>query len=228
MKTISLITALSILSIPALAKIEVPTKAKDGFVNVNNRKEYDFSNYPNEKIWHEFGRPFWKATPKKAEVSAPVKAEAPKVVDTDRDGIEDSLDQCPNTMANTVVNSFGCKPKENKVSENIDLNVRFHLGKATINEKYTDAINKLGSYLKRNADSTIEIQGHTDTTGALSFNEELSKKRAIAIKEYLKTKYDIPSDRLKTVGFGPKKPVASNKTLEGRKKNRRVEVEVIR
>ena len=117
MKTISLITPLSILSIPALAKIEVPTKAKDGFVNVNNRKEYDFSNYPNEKIWHEFGRPFWKATPKKAEVSAPVKAEAPKVVDTDRDGIEDSLDQCPNTMANTVVNSFGCKPKENKVSD---------------------------------------------------------------------------------------------------------------
>ena len=68
--------------------------------------------------------------------------------------------------------------------------------------------------------------GHTDSIGADAYNQKLSVRRAESVKAYLVTKGVAPN-RVYTEGKGEKQPVASNKTKDGRAKNRRVEIEVI-
>jgi OOP family OmpA-OmpF porin len=68
--------------------------------------------------------------------------------------------------------------------------------------------------------------GHTDSIGSNAYNQRLSVRRAEAIKSYLVSK-GVEANRIYTEGKGEKQPVASNKTKEGREKNRRVEIEVI-
>jgi OOP family OmpA-OmpF porin len=68
--------------------------------------------------------------------------------------------------------------------------------------------------------------GHTDSVGSDAYNQKLSVRRAEAVKAYLVSK-GIEKNRIYTEGKGEKQPVASNKTSEGRAKNRRVEIEVV-
>lgn len=72
----------------------------------------------------------------------------------------------------------------------------------------------------------VEISGHTDSRSDDSYNQTLSENRANAVKEYL-VKLGYPDEKLTTVGYGEKKPIAGNNTPEGRQKNRRVEMRVI-
>src|SRR5207253_1915394 len=75
--------------------------------------------------------------------------------------------------------------------------------------------------LKGNPDSNITVEGHTDSQGPVKANEELSQKRAEAVRDFLIQK-GIAKDRIKAVGRGPSVPVASNDNAEGRANNRRV------
>ena len=68
----------------------------------------------------------------------------------------------------------------------------------------------------------FEISGHTDNIGVNNYNQELSERRAVAIKKFLIKKYGIPERRLEVKGYGESDPVVSNETAEGRAKNRRV------
>lgn len=72
----------------------------------------------------------------------------------------------------------------------------------------------------------IVAVGHTDWIGTDAYNQKLSERRAKAVKAYLVSK-GVPADKIFTEGKGKKQPIASNKTREGRAKNRRVEVEVV-
>jgi OOP family OmpA-OmpF porin len=73
----------------------------------------------------------------------------------------------------------------------------------------------------------LEIQGHTDSSGQRDDNLRLSRKRAEAVKAYLVAQ-GLSPDRLDAKGFGPDRPVASNRTEAGRARNRRIEYRVIR
>ena len=66
--------------------------------------------------------------------------------------------------------------------------------------------------------------GHTDSVGTDAYNQKLSERRAAAVKDYLVSK-GIPAAKVTTVGKGESQPVATNKTKEGRQKNRRVDIE---
>jgi OOP family OmpA-OmpF porin len=72
----------------------------------------------------------------------------------------------------------------------------------------------------------IEIQGFTDKTGPAAFNETLSERRAEAVARYLAVEYKIPVRNLTMLGEGYAQPVADDKTRDGRKQNRRVEVKL--
>jgi len=88
---------------------------------------------------------------------------------------------------------------------------------------------KLEDLVSKLSGTDIEVvlaTGHTDSVGTASYNQKLSVRRANAVKAFLISK-GIPADRIFTEGKGESKPVASNKTSEGRAKNRRVEVEVV-
>jgi outer membrane protein OmpA-like peptidoglycan-associated protein len=76
---------------------------------------------------------------------------------------------------------------------------------------------------KGNPDANITIEGHTDSQGQRDYNMQLSQKRADAVKDQLVAR-GVAADRIKTVGIGPDRPIADNKTAEGRANNRRVEI----
>jgi len=101
-------------------------------------------------------------------------------------------------------------------------NIFFEFGKATLKEESFPELNRLVKLLTDNPAITIEINGHTDDVGADADNLKLSQERAAAVVAYLTSK-KIGGTRLSSNGFGETKPIADNKTEEGRQLNRRVE-----
>jgi outer membrane protein OmpA-like peptidoglycan-associated protein len=77
--------------------------------------------------------------------------------------------------------------------------------------------------IKGNPDSNITVEGHTDSQGQRQYNMDLGEKRARAVRDQLVSR-GVAQDRIKAVGVGPDRPVADNKTAEGRANNRRVEI----
>lgn len=104
--------------------------------------------------------------------------------------------------------------------------VNFNTGKSTLMPGSFAALNDLVTYLNRKDEIRIEIGGHTDNMGKEEANVKLSLDRANVVKEYL-IKQGIDASRLTTQGYGATKPVADNKTADGRATNRRTEVTVL-
>jgi OOP family OmpA-OmpF porin len=105
------------------------------------------------------------------------------------------------------------------------LDVKFDFDKLTIKKGYHKDINSLVSVMKQYPDLNVVIEGHTDSVGTAAYNKKLSQKRANAVKKYM-AENGMDANRIKAKGFGMDKPIASNKTKEGRQKNRRVEAAV--
>jgi OOP family OmpA-OmpF porin len=142
-------------------------------------------------------------------------------LDSDGDGVTDSLDQCPNTPPGIKVDRVGCPvPIPGKVS--ITLLVEFDFDKDTIRPVHHSDIQKVANFLNAYAKTNAALEGHTDSIGSEEYNMQLSKRRANSVKKYLVEKFNIDASRISTVGHGESKPVASNKTSEGRQRNRRV------
>jgi outer membrane protein OmpA-like peptidoglycan-associated protein len=85
-------------------------------------------------------------------------------------------------------------------------------------------IRSVADLLHRHPDWTVTIEGHTDSIGGASYNLDLSTRRAGALKRSLTDEHRIAAPRLATRGFGPTRPLESNATVEGRARNRRVEL----
>ena len=102
--------------------------------------------------------------------------------------------------------------------------ITFDTAKAAIKTESKPVLDQIGALLTNDAALRLEIQGHTDNVGAPTANLALSQQRAEAVKKYLVDTHGIAAARLTTAGFGDTRPVADNKTEEGRAKNRRVEL----
>ena len=102
----------------------------------------------------------------------------------------------------------------------------FDFDKAVLKPEGKAKLDDLAGKVKGINLEVVIAVGHTDSTGAASYNQKLSVRRAEAVKAYLVSK-GIESNRIYTEGKGLTQPVADNKTREGRAKNRRVEVEVV-
>lgn len=106
-------------------------------------------------------------------------------------------------------------------------NLYFDFDKASFKTESYPELNKLESMMVQNSGMVVEIAGHTDAVGTKEYNQQLSLRRAQAVKDYL-TKKGVDSRRIKPVGYGKSKPLASNDDEEGgRELNRRVEFKVL-
>ncbi len=105
--------------------------------------------------------------------------------------------------------------------------VQFATGSAEILDESFALLDEVAAILEDNKQVTkLRVEGHTDSRGGKRFNRRLSKKRAAAVRRYLIDK-GIDEDRLSSKGYGSSKPIADNKTEEGRSENRRVEFNII-
>lgn len=165
-------------------------------------------------------------------------------LDSDHDGVADYLDLCSNTPPNTPIFGHGCPidGDEDGVPDNMDKcpktplwvettpsgcwmihNVHFDFNKIDIQDKEKQELDKLAEVLNKNQRIGLEIRGHTDIKGSAKHNQQLSEKRAEAVRDYLIAK-GISTYRLVTTGFGAKKPILKNTTEQNRAKNRRGEM----
>jgi len=103
--------------------------------------------------------------------------------------------------------------------------VLFDTGKADLKSSARERLAKVAGILIAYPDIRVEIDGHTDSTGSLEFNERLSQQRAASVRTYLSSQ-GVNSSSITTQGFGPSQPIASNDTAAGRQQNRRVELVV--
>jgi len=101
--------------------------------------------------------------------------------------------------------------------------VLFDTNKATLKPGADQRIDRLATFLQRNPNERLIIEGYTDSTGSEEYNEELSQRRAQAVANVLAGQ-GVPASRYQVVGKGQAFPVASNATPAGRQQNRRVEV----
>lgn len=110
--------------------------------------------------------------------------------------------------------------------ETVTLDIRFDTDRADIKSRYHDELKKVADQLVRHPKATAVIEGHTDNVGSASYNEKLSQRRADAVRTYLVDTFGIAPDRLTAKGYGLTRPIADNKTPEGRGKNRRIESKI--
>jgi outer membrane protein OmpA-like peptidoglycan-associated protein len=114
------------------------------------------------------------------------------------------------------------------VGELINLsNIYFIRSEATILDRSTESLNNLVSMMRENPDLVIRIEGHTDNVGIEKDLMDLSWRRTEVIKQYL-INHEIARDRIKTVGYGPNRPVTDNSSEEKRSQNRRVELRILK
>jgi len=94
-------------------------------------------------------------------------------------------------------------------------------------DNYHDVLKELVDHL-RSGFKQLVVEGHTDSIGAVAYNDRLSLRRASAIKNYLTKTFQMNPNRIVTIGFGPRRPIADNGNYQGRQRNRRVEFEIKR
>jgi OOP family OmpA-OmpF porin len=103
--------------------------------------------------------------------------------------------------------------------------VLFDFDKSNVKPEAATILDRLVVFMNENKDKKAELSGHTDNVGTEAYNQKLSERRVNSVREYV-VKKGVDSSRISGQGFGESKPIAENKTAQGRAKNRRVEIKV--
>ncbi|HVR63911.1 MAG TPA: OmpA family protein [Polyangia bacterium] len=151
--------------------------------------------------------------------------------DNDADGIPDDKDKCPNEAEDKdgFQDDDGCPdevPAAVAKFTGVIKGINFKRNSADIRPSSFAILKKAVQVLKDYPTVMIEISGHTSDEGKRDFNMKLSKERAEAVKAYL-VSAGATENRISTVGYGPDKPIADNKTRAGKEKNRRIEFRLV-
>ena len=148
-------------------------------------------------------------------------------MDTDGDGVCDGVDQCADTIKGAAVDERGCSQVPQLFTDTVKTlaleGVTFANNSDQLVGNSKGVLDRIAEAMKAFPDAIVEVGGHSDSTGADAYNLKLSEKRAKAVRDYLVSK-GVDGSRLTSKGYGETKPVADNKTAEGRAKNRRVEL----
>lgn len=153
--------------------------------------------------------------------------------DRDGDGILDHEDRCPDEpeSANGFEDEDGCPDEAPRFVFKTDQplvlrEIEFETARWNILPKSYPILDELVDSIRKQPGLRLRVEGHTDSRGSHAFNLSLSQQRALAVVNYL-VAAGIDPGRLEYEGFGPTRPIASNRTAEGRQQNRRVEFRVL-
>jgi outer membrane protein OmpA-like peptidoglycan-associated protein/opacity protein-like surface antigen len=155
--------------------------------------------------------------------------------DSDGDSVCDGLDKCPDTASGLRVDKDGC-PIEvtERETEMLDTgmirlqDINFETGKADLLPESMPSLDIVGQVLTKWPDLRIEIGGHTDSRGSVSYNQKLSEARVNSVLDYLIEKFPaLKREQFTAVGYGESKPLAPNTNALNMAKNRRVEFKVL-
>jgi len=124
------------------------------------------------------------------------------------------------SLAGTVENLDNYKPVTQST-------VLFGFDKSQLTRKDKQTLDDLGAQLQNQKHYIIQVEGYTDSTGPADYNYQLSQRRADAVIQYLASKYNVPPHKIFLIGLGKDNPVASNASVSGRAKNRRVDVRLM-
>jgi outer membrane protein OmpA-like peptidoglycan-associated protein len=102
--------------------------------------------------------------------------------------------------------------------------IHFPVGQAILTPNNYTLLSKVQHAIQTFGQPIVTIEGHTDSTGSAQVNQELSQKRADAVKTYLVANKTLPEDRILAAGYGPDRPLAPNTSPEGRAINRRIDL----
>lgn len=108
-----------------------------------------------------------------------------------------------------------------------DVNVTFGFNKSVLTRSDKEQLDQFGTQLANTKDYILEVTGGTDSVGSKEYNYALSDRRAMAVVQYLASKYNVPAHKFYLIGLGKDVEVDSNKTAAGRAKNRHVEVQLL-
>jgi outer membrane protein OmpA-like peptidoglycan-associated protein len=159
-------------------------------------------------------------------VETSMSAEKPIAVSPSQ-SVEIEKEETPANQTGEVLEQTTVSEAE-PVPENVSitLNVQFDTGKANIKPKYHNDIKKIADAMSKYPATLVVIEGHTDNVGKELGNIKLSYLRAANIKAYLVQKFGIDSSRIRVIGYDYQKPIAGNKTAQGRQLNRRGETRI--
>lgn len=136
--------------------------------------------------------------------------------DTDKDGVVNKKDKCPNTPKGKVVDEFGCMKL-------IRLHVNFDFDKYNLKDEYKDEIDEAVKFIKENPTLTLSVDGHTDSDGSVNYNQKLSEKRASTVASKL-IEMGVVKTKIIAKGYGELKPLVPNNSSANKAKNRRVDI----
>ena len=105
-------------------------------------------------------------------------------------------------------------------------NITFQTDSYNLRSDFYPVLNSVGIVLAKYGDTTLRVTGHTDNTGARSYNQNLSERRAQSVADYLVTR-EVARQRMLVEGMGYSQPIADNDSSEGRSKNRRAELYIL-
>lgn len=146
--------------------------------------------------------------------------------DTDGDGIQDSEDKCPEVFG--LIENEGCPKMTEKVKdrlEKIEQLILFETDQDILTEEALISLEEVYSILIQYPNLNIIAEGHTDDTGGVNYNQELSEKRVATVLRFL-IKRGISSSKIKSAAYGETRPLRTNSTSEGRRYNRRVQFNI--
>jgi OOP family OmpA-OmpF porin len=135
-----------------------------------------------------------------------------------------SLTACTSAPINSNTVSIQKQYPNEVKSLKSGLSIYFQPKSTQVDPQYRPALSVAAQLLQTNKNFVLNIEGHTDSSGSLAANNKVSLTRANIVKDYLVSEYNVNPNQLLTVGLGPTKPIADNKTAEGKAKNRRVTV----
>ena len=158
------------------------------------------------------------APPPPAAIPAPISPPP----DSDRDGVTDDMDKCPQTPAGVAVDDVGCPRKGSITLEG----VTFEVNSARLTADSLTILDGIAADLKKYPRLQIELQGHTDSSGSDKHNLMLSQQRANAVQAQL-VEQGVSASQLVARGYGEAQPIEDNATVAGRARNRRVVMLVV-